>query len=274
MTRIKRKNLLDAPQLAERIAKRMARAGLCSRREAERWITDGRVAVNGTVLDTPAVVVNPGDVVVVDGKPLPDAEPTRLWRYHKPVGEVTTAADEKGRKTVFASMPGEMPRVVSVGRLDLNSEGLLLMTNDGELARWLELPEKALKRRYRARVHGIVNLERLANLKNGIEVEGVRYGAIEAELDENAGGGHNPWITSGLREGRNREVRKVLGALDLKVNRLIRLSYGPFQLGNLPRTAVEEVPSRILKDQLAPFFKARIEAAGGPVKSSKKKRKG
>jgi 23S rRNA pseudouridine2605 synthase len=246
----------------ERIAKRLARAGLCSRRDAERWIAEGRVAVNGTVLTTPAVVVRPGDQIIVDGNPLPDAEPTRLWRYHKPDGLVTTARDEKGRATVFEKMPPELPRVVSVGRLDLTTEGLLLLTNDGELARLLELPATGWLRRYRVRVHGQVNPERLAALADGITIDGLQYGSIEASLDRQQGS--NAWITVGLREGKNREIRKVMEVLGLEVTRLIRIAYGPFQLGKLPRGGVEEVPRRVLRDQMPRFFaeqKAREESA-------------
>ncbi len=237
----------------ERIAKVMARAGLCSRREAERWIEGGRVSVNGKVLDSPACAVSPDDTIVVDGKPLPKAEETRLFLYHKPAGLVTTARDEKGRKTVFEALPAEMPRVVSVGRLDLNTEGLLLLTNDGELARHLELPATGWKRRYRVRVYGAVDAARLEKLKNGITVEGVKYKSIEAAVDSTQGS--NSWVTVALTEGKNREVRKVMEALGLKVNRLIRVAYGPFQLGNLPKGEVKEVVRKVLREQAADFFK-------------------
>lgn len=236
----------------ERIAKRLARAGLCSRRDAERWIAAGRVSVNGRTLTTPAMVVKPGDRIVVDGQVVPDPEPTRVWRYHKPAGLVTTARDEKGRPTVFERLPPELPRVVSVGRLDLNSEGLLLLTNDGELARHLELPSTGWLRRYRVRVHGSPTNAMLAQLADGLTVDGVVYGPIEAALDRQIGS--NAWITVGLREGKNREVRRVMEHLGLPVTRLIRLAYGPFQLGRLEPGTVEEVPRRILRDQLPAFF--------------------
>jgi 23S rRNA pseudouridine2605 synthase len=242
----------------ERIAKRLARAGLCSRRDAERWILEGRVAVNGKVLTSPALVVGAADEIVVDGKPIPEAEPARLWRYHKPAGLVTTARDERGRATIFEKLPPELPRVVSVGRLDLTSEGLLLLTNDGELARHLELPATGWVRRYRVRAFGQVDQPALDRLKRGITVDGVTYGAIEAALERQQGA--NVWLTMGLAEGRNREIRRVLEALGLTVNRLIRISYGPFQLGKLAPGAVEEVPRRVLKEQMGPFLKGEVAA--------------
>jgi len=233
---------------AERIAKFLARAGVCSRRDAERLIADGRVKLNGKVLDTPAVKVTSADIVLVDGRQVGAAEATRMWLYHKPSGLVTTHRDPAGRPTVFQNLPDGMPRVISVGRLDLTSEGLLLLTNDGELARRLELPANGWLRRYRARAFGRVSQEELDTLKNGITVEGVRYGSIDAKLER--GGGANSWIQVSITEGKNREVRRVLDALGLRVNRLIRVSYGPFQLGTLPPGAVEEVPRRVLKEQL------------------------
>jgi 23S rRNA pseudouridine2605 synthase len=237
-----------APAETMRIAKAMARAGLCSRRDAERWIEAGRVSVNGELLKSPARDVGPSDRVLVDGKPLPTAEPVRLWRYHKPRGLVTTHRDPEGRPTVFEKLPPEMPRVVSIGRLDLNTEGLLLLTNDGALARHMELPSTGWLRRYRVRAHGKVTQEALDKLKDGIEVDGVRYGPIEAKLDTVQGA--NIWMTLSLREGKNREVRNVLSTLGLDVNRLIRLSFGPFQLLDLVHGAVESVPRRVLADQL------------------------
>ena len=237
-----------APTETMRIAKAMARAGLCSRRDAERWIEAGRVTVNGELLKSPARDVGPSDTVLVDGKPLPAAEPVRLWRYHKTRGVVTTHRDPEGRPTVFEKLPPEMPRVMSVGRLDLNTEGLLLLTNDGALARHLELPSTGWLRRYRVRAHGKVTQEALDKLKDGIEVDGVRYGSIEAKLDSTQGS--NVWMTFSLREGKNREVRNVLSTLGLDVNRLIRLSFGPFQLLDLAPGAVEIVRRRILADQL------------------------
>ncbi|HYC05217.1 MAG TPA: pseudouridine synthase [Azospirillaceae bacterium] len=246
----------------ERIAKRLARVGLCSRRDAERWIAEGRVAVNGKVLDSPAHNVRPGDRIVVDGKPIPDKEPTRVWRYHKPAGLVTTARDEKGRATVFDRLPEDMPRVISVGRLDLNTEGLLLLTNDGALARHLELPATGWPRRYRVRVHGAPDPARLASLAHGITLDGVEYGPIEAAVDREQGS--NAWLTVTLREGKNREIRKVLEHLGLAVNRLIRVSYGPFQLGKLDEGTVEEVPRRVLRDQLPQFFPKGEAASDTP----------
>jgi 23S rRNA pseudouridine2605 synthase len=232
----------------ERIAKVLARAGLCSRRDAERWIAEGRVVVDGAVLATPAVTVSAASDIRVDGRPLPQSEPARLWRYHKPAGLVTTHRDEKGRSTVFAALPAAMPRVVSVGRLDLNSEGLLLLTNDGALARTLELPATGWIRRYKVRVHGAVDPERLKALEKGVTVDGVAYGSIRAALERVQGS--NAWLALALREGKNREVRRVLDHLGLAVTRLIRLSYGPFQLGHLPRGMVEEVPRKVIADQL------------------------
>jgi 23S rRNA pseudouridine2605 synthase len=232
----------------ERIAKVMARAGLCSRREAETWIAAGRVAVNGETLASPAFTVSPSDEIVVDGKPLPVRERTRLFLYHKPRGLVTTNRDERDRKTVFDALPKNLPRVVSVGRLDLNSEGLLLLTNDGGLKRILELPETGWQRRYRVRANGRITQEKLDTLANGITVDGIEYGPIRAVLERAPG--TNVWITMALREGKNREVRNVLMALGLAVNRLIRVSYGPFQLGELAIGAVEEIHSNILKAEL------------------------
>src|SRR4051794_13949021 len=223
----------------ERIAKVIARAGLASRREAESWIAAGRVAVNGATIASPALNVTRADKIAVDGRPLPGAERTRLFLYHKPRGLVTTSSDPQGRPTIFSALPKDLPRLISIGRLDLSTEGLLLLTNDGGLARALELPATGWLRRYRVRAYGKVTQPRLDALRKGIEVDGVRYGAIEATLDRQQG--DNSWITFAMREGKNREIRNVLGALGLKVNRLIRLSYGPFQLGELPAGAVEEV---------------------------------
>lgn len=232
----------------ERIAKVMARAGLCSRRDAERWIADGRVKLNGKVLDTPAQTVTELDTILVDGKPLPEKEGAKLWRYHKPVGLVTSHKDPEGRETVFQTLPKNIGRVISVGRLDLTSEGLLLLTNDGELSRRLELPETAWTRRYRVRVHGAVDEKKLEKLVDGITVSGIKYGPIKAGLDKVQGA--NSWLTVGLTEGKNREIRKVMEHLGLQVTRLIRTSYGPFQLGNLPKGDVQQVPGKTLRDQL------------------------
>ncbi|MDN2566252.1 pseudouridine synthase [Aquibium sp. A9E412] len=232
----------------ERIAKRLARAGVASRRDAEAMIAAGRVTLNGRVLDTPAVTVGPDDRIAVDGAPIPAIERTRLFLFHKPTDCVTTTRDPEGRRTIFDLLPPDLPRLITVGRLDMNTEGLLLLTNDGGLARVLELPETGWLRRYRVRVHGRVDPDRLAALAEGIAVDGVYYGAIEATLDREQGA--NAWLTLGLREGKNREVKNVLGALGLDVTRLIRVSYGPFQLGALPSGAVQEVRGRTLRDQL------------------------
>ncbi|MBW3097097.1 rRNA pseudouridine synthase [Pseudohoeflea sp. DP4N28-3] len=240
-----------------RISKFLARAGVASRRDAERMILEGRVKVNGKLLDTPAVVVSASDRIEVDGAPVQAIERTRLWIYHKPTGLVTTNRDPEGRATVFDNLPAILPRVVSIGRLDINTEGLLLLTNDGGLARALELPSTGWLRRYRVRAHGAITQERLDELKDGIAVEGVLYGAIEATLDRQQG--HNVWLTMGLREGKNREIKNVLGALGLDVNRLIRVSFGPFQLGDLPEGEAVEIKSKTLRDQLGPRL---IEEAG------------
>ncbi len=233
---------------SDRIAKVLARAGLCSRREAERWIVAGRVAVDGVTLVTPAVNVSAANRVTVDGKALPAPSPPRLWRYHKPPGLITSHRDPEGRPTVFERLPETLPRVVSVGRLDLTSEGLLLLTNDGGLARRLELPATGWTRRYRARVHGIVDEKKLAALANGVTVSGVKYGPIKAVLDKQKRA--NAWLTVSLEEGRNREIRKVMEHLGLEVNRLIRVAFGPFQLGKLARGKTEEVPPKVLREQL------------------------
>ncbi len=238
----------DTEEKKERIAKRIARAGVCSRRDAERWIEEGRVMLNGKKLTTPAVTVSMSDKIIVDGKPLPKKERPRLWRYHKPVGLVTSHKDEKGRDTVFSKLPEDFPRVISVGRLDLNSEGLLLLTNDGELARRLELPATGWKRKYRVRVHGHPREGELKRLAKGITVDGIRYDAIEATLDSSKGA--NSWLTISLREGKNREIRKVMEHLNYPVLRLIRTSYGPLQLGELKEGETDEVKSKILRDQM------------------------
>lgn len=250
------------PPLTEtmRIAKAMARAGLCSRRDAERWIADGRVSVNGRVLSSPALDVGPSDKIVVDGKPLPGAEPARLWRYHKPRGLVTTHKDPQDRPTVFDALPEDLPRVVSIGRLDFNTEGLLLLTNDGELARHLELPATGWLRRYRVRAHGRVTQADLDRLKDGIEIEGVRYGPVEATLDSVQGA--NVWLTIGLREGKNREVRRILSTFTLEVNRLIRISYGPFQLLDLRPGEAEPVKRRVLAEQLGAKLADQFHLSG------------
>lgn len=232
----------------ERIAKWLARAGVASRRDSEKLLAEGRVRLNNVPVTHPATFVAPGDIVQVNGVVVDNPERTRLWRYHKPAGVMTTHRDPEGRPTVFDKMPPGMPRVVSVGRLDLNSEGLLLLTNDGALARRLELPATGWIRRYRVRVHGRPDPRALAALSKGVTVDGVRYGPIEAGLD--AVKGDNAWLTVALREGRNREVRRVMTYLGLPVTRLIRVAYGALLLGTLPRGAVEEVPARVLRDQM------------------------
>lgn len=243
----------------ERIAKVVARAGLCSRRDAEEWITQGRVAVNGRVINSPALDITSRDVITVDGQPLPERERTRLFLYHKPRGLMTTHDDPEGRPTVFDNLPEGLPRLISIGRLDFNTEGLLLLTNDGGLARALEHPDTGWLRRYRVRAHGDVTQAQLDQLKNGIEVDGVKYGSIDATLERDQGA--NVWVTFAIREGKNREVRNVMAHLGLEVNRLIRISYGPFQLGEIVEGQAEEVKSRVLRDQLG----EKIVAASGAL---------
>jgi 23S rRNA pseudouridine2605 synthase len=232
----------------ERIAKVVSRAGLASRRDAEEWIVQGRVTVNGRVINSPALDVTANDVITVDGKPLPPRERTRLFMFHKPRGLMTTHADPEGRPTVFDNLPEGLPRLISIGRLDFNTEGLLLLTNDGGLARALELPDTGWLRRYRVRAHGEVTQGQLDELKKGVEVDGVKYGSIDATLERDQGA--NIWLVFAIREGKNREVRNVMAHLGLEVNRLIRVSYGPFQLGELAEGAVEEVKTRVLREQL------------------------
>ncbi|GAA3853144.1 pseudouridine synthase [Celeribacter arenosi] len=236
------------PIPGDRIAKVLARAGIASRRDAEGMIEEGRVSVNGRIIKSPAMNVMPKDRIMVDGHELREAEPPRVWLYHKPIGLVTTARDEKGRETVFDKLPKELPRVMSVGRLDINSEGLLLLTNDGELKRKLELPDTGWLRKYRVRVKGTLSEAILEPLRKGIEIEGERFQPMEVVFDRQQGA--NAWLTVGIREGKNREIRRAMEAVGLVVNRLIRISYGPFRLGNLLAGAVEEVRPRVLRDQL------------------------
>lgn len=242
----------EETKTGERVAKAMARAGLCSRREAEAWIAAGRVSVNGRAIASAALNVTPRDRIVVDGKPIAAPEPPRLWRYHKPPGLLVSHGDPRGRPTVFEHLPEALPRVVSVGRLDLNSEGLLLLTNDGALARHLELPATGWTRRYRVRVFGEPDPAGLARLAGGVTVDGVRYGPVTATVERRQGG--NAWLTFLLKEGRNREVKRLCEHLGLKVNRLIRVAFGPFQLGDLARGAVEEISGKVLRDQIGERF--------------------
>ncbi|MFL6799477.1 MAG: pseudouridine synthase [Xanthobacteraceae bacterium] len=242
----------------ERVAKMIARAGLASRREAEAWIAAGRVTINGEPVASPARNATAADRIAVDGRALPVRERTRLFLYHKPRAMVTSHTDPAGRPTLFAALPKQLPRLISVGRLDINTEGLLLLTNDGGLARLLELPATGWLRRYRVRAHGRVREDELARLREGITIDGVRYGAIEAVMDRQQAS--NIWLTLGLREGKNREIKNVLGHLGLAVNRLIRVSFGPFQLGDLPEGAIEEVTTRTLRAQLGERLAALARA--------------
>lgn len=234
--------------MAERLAKFMARSGVCSRRDAEELIKQKRVTVNGEIIDTPAFKVEGSEKILLDGEKLPEIEQTRLWLYHKPAGLLTTHKDTEARATVFDHLPAGLPRVISVGRLDLNSEGLLLLTNNGELSRKLELPENGWSRRYKVRVHGFINKNKLADLAKGATVDGINYGPVKAELESQ--NGTNSWLIVTLNEGKNREVRKLMKSIGLEVARLIRLSYGPFQLENLKKGEVREVPQKVLKEQL------------------------
>lgn len=232
----------------DRIAKVLARHGVASRRGAEALIAEGKVAVNGTVIDSPALNVKDTDKITVNGQPLAEKEAPRIWLYHKPAGLVTTTKDDKGRDTVFDNLPDTLPRVMSIGRLDLNSEGLLLLTNDGEIKRRLELPSTGWTRKYRVRVHGSPKDEDFAPLREGIEVEGQRFRPMTVTLDRQQG--RNAWVTVALTEGKNREIRRAMEAINLSVNRLIRISFGPFRLDDLKPGAVEEVRARVVRDQL------------------------
>ena len=237
----------DEPR-GDRIAKFLSRAGIASRRDAERMLAEGAISLNGKKVTHPATFITADDVVQVNGKVVDQPDRTRVWRYHKPEGLVTTHKDPEGRPTVFDKLKHQLPRVISVGRLDLTSEGLLLLTNDGGLARTLELPATGWLRRYRVRVFGVPHAAALESLAHGVTVEGVRYGPIEAAVD--ATKGDNTWLTVSLREGRNREIRRVMEHLGLAVSRLIRVAYGPFQLGTLERGGIEEIPARVLREQL------------------------
>jgi 23S rRNA pseudouridine2605 synthase len=255
-----------APALGgERVAKRIARAGICSRRDAERWIEAGRVAVDGAVLSSPAVTVTGANVVTVDGVALPEAPAARLFRYHKPAGLLTTTHDPQGRPTIYDRLPADLPRLMPIGRLDLTSEGLLLLTNHGGMKRRLELPATGWLRRYRVRVHGNVDAARLAGLARGITVDGFEYGPIEAEVERVQGS--NAWLKVALREGKNREIRRIMEHFGWPVTRLIRLSFGPFQLGGLPPGAVEEVTGKVLREQLG----ALLDAATSPRRAASRR---
>lgn len=242
-------------QSKERIAKRIARAGVCSRREAEKLITAGRVEVDGQTITSPALNVTPEQQVRIDGEPLPRQEGIRMWRYYKPVGLVTSHKDEQSRPTVFDALPQALPRVISVGRLDLNTEGLLLLTNDGTLARHLELPATGWTRRYRARVRGKPTPRQLEELARGMKVEGIQYGPVNVTVDRVQGA--NSWVSVSLKEGKNREIRNLFAALEIQVSRLIRVAYGSFQLGNLAPGELEEVPEKMLGEQLGKNFSLR-----------------
>ncbi len=236
-----------------RLAKMIARSGVCSRREADGLIKQGRVTVNGEIVDSPAFNVYGGEKILLDGEKLPQVQVTRLWLYHKPAGLVTSHKDEKNRPTVFNNLPANLPRVISVGRLDLNSEGLLLLTNNGELSRQLEMPSNGWVRRYKVRVFGNVNPNKLQSLQQGIVVDGIEYGSIKVDIE--AKNGANTWLLVTLKEGKNREIRRVMKYLGLEVSRLIRLSYGPFQLGSLRKGEVKEISQKVLREQLGDKFK-------------------
>ena len=246
-------NKLTKSNETERIAKKLSRAGVCSRREAERWIADGRIKVNNVILSTPATNVSEKDKILVDNIPLPKPSLSKIWRFHKPKGCLVTENDPKGRKTIFQILPKSLPRVISVGRLDYDSEGLLLLTNDGAISRKLELPSTGWLRKYKVRVHGIVDKSALLKIKDGIKLDNFKTGPIEASLEIQKG--TNAWILIGIREGKNREIRRIMDHLGYPVNRLIRLSYGPFQLGNLKSGEVLEINKNVIKNQLGLMHK-------------------
>ena len=246
-------NKLTKSNETERIAKKLSRAGVCSRREAERWIAEGRIKVNNVILSTPATNVSEKDKILVDNIPLPKPSLTKIWRFHKPKGCLVTENDPKGRKTIFQILPKSLPRVISVGRLDYDSEGLLLLTNDGAISRKLELPSTGWLRKYKVRVHGIVDKSTLLKIKDGIKLDNFKTGPIEASLEIQKG--TNAWILIGIREGKNREIRRIMDHLGYPVNRLIRLSYGPFQLGNLKSGEVLEINKNVIKNQLGLMHK-------------------
>ncbi len=248
----------EETQNGERISKFLSRAGICSRRDAERWIESGRVAVNGKRIKTPVVFVTEADRIEVDGDVVAGKQPTRLWLYHKPAGRITTDSDPEGRPTIYEALPERLPRVMSVGRLDMNTEGLLLLTNDGGLARFMELPDTGWARRYRVRILGTPTKETIAQLKKGVTIEGVKYRGIELEIEDNKKEGHNVWVEITLQEGKNREIRKVMEHFGHPVSRLLRVSYGPFQLGRLSKGEVIEVSSKALKNAVGKKYKIEV----------------
>ena len=260
----------DSAPTGDRIAKVLSRAGVASRREAERMIAEGRVKVNGTKIDSPALNVTDRDRIIVDGKPLPQAEAPRLWLYNKPAGLVTSNSDEKGRRTIFDALPEDLPRVMTIGRLDLNSEGLLLLTNDGAIKRRLELPSTGWLRRYRVRINGRPSEESFEPLRQGLVVEGEAFQPMQVTLDRQQGA--NAWATLGLREGKNREIRRAMEAIGFSVNRLIRVSYGPFQLGDLKQGEVQELRAKVIRDQLGLETPAGEDSNPKPARKPQRRR--